>query len=386
MVNLILDTGNHMVGYAVRAARVQVIAAYPITPQTSIVEQLATMVETAKLKARYICVESEHSALAACVGASYVGARTFTATSSQGLAYMHEMLHWTSGSRLPIVMAVVNRALGPPWNIWVDHTDSLSQRDTGWIQIYCSSNQEIFDTVIQCYKACESPEVSLPAMVCLEGVTLSHTLMPAIIPEQFEVDEYLPPYRPAATLNPERPKTFSNIFKPEDYMSLRHGLDGAMVRAMKILEDVALEYSTHFGLPYHGGLVERYRLEESEAAIVALGGLASEAKDAVDKLRLRGLKVGLLRVRVFRPFPKEEMRRLAENLKFMIVLDRDISFGMEGILYTEVKASLYDLQDRPSLTGFIVGLGGVDVKSSQIADMVIKCLEGKFKGTVWMGG
>ncbi|MEM3382355.1 MAG: pyruvate ferredoxin oxidoreductase, partial [Candidatus Bathyarchaeia archaeon] len=296
------------------------------------------------------------------------------------------MLHWTSGSRLPIVMAVVNRALGPPWNIWVDHTDSLSQRDTGWIQIYCSSNQEIFDTVIQCYKACESPEVSLPAMVCLEGVTLSHTLMPAIIPEQFEVDEYLPPYRPAATLNPERPKTFSNIFKPEDYMSLRDGLDGAMVRAMKILEDVALEYSTHFGLPYHGGLVERYRLEESEAAIVALGGLASEAKDAVDKLRLRGLKVGLLRVRVFRPFPKEEMRRLAENLKFMIVLDRDISFGMEGILYTEVKASLYDLQDRPSLTGFIVGLGGVDVKSSQIADMVIKCLEGKFKGTVWMGG
>lgn len=386
MVNLILDTGNHMVGYAVRAARVQVIAAYPITPQTSIVEQLATMVETAKLKARYICVESEHSALAACVGASYVGARTFTATSSQGLAYMHEMLHWTSGSRLPIVMAVVNRALGPPWNIWVDHADSLSQRDTGWIQIYCSSNQEIFDTVIQCYKACEYPEVSLPAMVCLEGVTLSHTLMPAIIPEQFEVDEYLPPYNPAVTLNPERPKTFSNIFKPEDYMSLRHGLDGAMVRAMKILEDVALEYSTHFGLPYHGGLVEKYKLEDAEAAIVALGGLASEAKDAVDKLRLRGLKVGLLRVRVFRPFPKEEMRRLAENLKFMIVLDRDISFGMEGILYTELKASLYDLQDRPSLTGFIVGLGGVDVKSSQIADMVIKCLEGKFKGTVWMEG
>ncbi|MBS7651415.1 MAG: pyruvate ferredoxin oxidoreductase [Candidatus Bathyarchaeia archaeon] len=386
MVNLILDTGNHMVGYAVRAARVQVIAAYPITPQTSIVEQLATMVETAKLKARYICVESEHSALAACVGASYVGARTFTATSSQGLAYMHEMLHWTSGSRLPIVMAVVNRALGPPWNIWVDHADSLSQRDTGWIQIYCSSNQEIFDTVIQCYKACESPEVSLPAMVCLEGVTLSHTSMPAIIPEQFEVDEYLPPYNPAVTLNPERPKTFSNIFKPEDYMSLRHGLDGAMVRAMKILEDVALEYSTHFGLPYHGGLVEKYKLEDAEAAIVALGGLASEAKDAVDKLRLRGLKVGLLRVRVFRPFPKEEMRRLAEDLKFMIVLDRDISFGMEGILYTELKASLYDLQDRPSLTGFIVGLGGVDVKSSQIADMVIKCLEGKFKGTVWMEG
>ncbi|MEM2106347.1 MAG: pyruvate ferredoxin oxidoreductase [Candidatus Bathyarchaeia archaeon] len=386
MVNLILDTGNHMVGYAVRAARVQVIAAYPITPQTSIVEQLATMVETAKLKARYICVESEHSALAACVGASYVGARTFTATSSQGLAYMHEMLHWTSGSRLPIVMAVVNRALGPPWNIWVDHADSLSQRDTGWIQIYCSSNQEIFDTVIQCYKACEYPEVSLPAMVCLEGVTLSHTLMPAIIPEQFEVDEYLPPYNPAVTLNPERPKTFSNIFKPEDYMSLRHGLDDAMVRAMKILEDVALEYSTHFGLPYHGGLVEKYKLEDAEAAIVALGGLASEAKDAVDKLRLRGLKVGLLRVRVFRPFPKEEMRRLAENLKFMIVLDRDISFGMEGILYTELKASLYDLQDRPSLTGFIVGLGGVDVKSSQIADMVIKCLEGKFKGAVWVEG
>jgi len=384
MVNLILDTGNHMVGHAVRAARVQVIAAYPITPQTSIVEHLATMVETAKLKARYICVESEHSALAACVGASYVGARTFTATSSQGLAYMHEMLHWTSGSRLPIVMAVVNRALGPPWNIWVDHTDSLSQRDTGWIQIYCSSNQEIFDTIIQCYKACESPEVSLPAMVCLEGVTLSHTLMPAIIPEQFEIDEYLPPYRPAATLNPERPKTFSNIFMPEDYMRLRHEMDRAMVRATKILEEAADEYSTHFGLRHHGGLVERYRLEGAEAAIVALGGLASEAKVAVDQLRMRGLKVGLLRVRVFRPFPKEDVRRLAENLRFIIVLDRDISFGMEGILYTEVKASLYDLSERPSLAGFIVGLGGVDVKSSEIADLVTKSMEGKFKGTVWV--
>jgi len=171
MSTYVLDTGNHMVGYAVRAARVQVIAAYPITPQTPIVEQLATMTETAKLKAKYIRVESEHSALAACVGAASVGARTFTATSSQGLAYMHEMLHWTSGSRLPVVMAVVNRALGPPWNIWVDHTDSLSQRDTGWIQLYCASNQEIFDSIVQCYRVCESQDISLQRWCALRALT-----------------------------------------------------------------------------------------------------------------------------------------------------------------------------------------------------------------------
>ncbi len=387
MSTYILDTGNHMVGYAVRATRVQVIAAYPITPQTPIVEQLATMTETAKLKAKYICVESEHSALAACVGAAYVGARTFTATSSHGLAYMHEMLHWTSGSRLPVVMAVVNRALGPPWNIWVDHTDSLSQRDTGWIQIYCASNQEIFDSIIQCYRACESQDLSLPAMVCLEGVNLSHTLMPAVLPEQHEVDAFLPPYKPLWKLDPEDPGSAANIFAPEKYMKLRENLQQAMDTAKRGLSNVAREYSHHFGLPHLGGMVERYRCEDAEVVVLALGALASEVKVAVDQLRMQGHKVGLMRVRVFRPFPTDEVRELAKTARSIVVFDRDISAGMEGILFTEVKAALFSSPEKPQVAGFIVGLGGVDVPGFQIAGLVEKCLEEKVQGNViWVTG
>lgn len=387
MSTYVLDAGNHMVGYAVRAARVQVIAAYPITPQTPIVEQLATLTETAKLKAKYIRVESEHSALAACVGAAYAGARTFTATSSHGLAYMHEMLHWTSGSRLPVVMAVVNRALGPPWNIWVDHTDSLSQRDTGWIQIYCASNQEIYDSVIQCYRACESQDISLPAMVCLEGVNLSHTLMPAVLPEQQEVDVFLPSFKPIWTLDPDQPASASNIFMPTEYMKLRENLQQAMDRAREVLPKVAKEYSHHFGLPYRGGMVETYRCEDAEIAILALGGLASEAKDAVDSLRMEGEKVGLVRVRIFRPFPSDEIRKISKNFRTMVVFDRDISAGMEGVLFTEVKSALYSAHSKPDMAGFVVGLGGVDVTSVQMVNLVKKCVKENIQSSsVWFLG
>jgi pyruvate/2-oxoacid:ferredoxin oxidoreductase alpha subunit len=345
------------------------------------------MTETGKLKAKYIRVESEHSALAACVGAAFVGARTFTATSSQGLAYMHEMLHWTSGSRLPVVMAVVNRALGPPWNIWVDHTDSLSQRDTGWIQVYCASNQEIFDTVIQCYHVCESHEVSLPAMVCLEGVTLSHTLMPAVIPDQHEVDAFLSPYKPLWFLNTEDPRSVANVFSPSEYMKLRENMQQAMNHARAKLSSTAKEYSLHFGLPFHGGMIEYYRCEDAESAIFALGALASEAKIAVDQLREQGRKIGLARIRVFRPFPIQEVRKLAETMRSMIVLDRDLSMGMEGILSTELKAALFGMPEKPVVTGFIVGLGGVDVTSHQIAKLVERVLEGKAHGdSIWIGG
>ncbi len=385
MSTYVLDTGNHMVGYAVRAARVQVIAAYPITPQTPIVEQLATMTETAKLKAKYIRVESEHSALAACVGAASVGARTFTATSSQGLAYMHEMLHWTSGSRLPVVMAVVNRALGPPWNIWVDHTDSLSQRDTGWIQLYCASNQEIFDSIVQCYRVCESQDISLPAMVCFEGVNLSHTLMPAVLPEQQEVDAFLQPYRPVWTLDPDEPGSAGNIFSPREYMRLRKDLQYAMDKARETLPKVAKEYSHHFGLPHHGGMVERYRCEDAEIVVLALGALASEAMVAVDTLRVQGHKVGLVRVRVFRPFPTHEIREVANTVRTLVVLDRDLSAGMEGILFTEVKAALFETPEKPRVTGFIVGLGGVDVTNTEIAGVVQKCVKEKIEGgSIWI--
>lgn len=364
-----------MVGYAVGASRVQVIAAYPITPQTTIVEQLASMVETGKLKAKYICVESEHSAIAACTAAAFVGARTFTATSSQGLAYMHEMLHFASSGRVPVVMAVVNRTLGPPWNIWADDTDSLSQRDTGWIQLYCGSNQEIIDAIIQCYKVCESQEISLPAMVCLEGVNLSHSLMPAVLPGQEEVDAFLPSYEPVWTLNPDEPGTMGNMFGPLETLKVKEDVQLAMERVKERLSKTAIEYSHHFGLPYRGGLVEEYRCDDAEIMIVALGALASEAKVAVDLLRKRDQKIGLMRIRVFRPFPTESIRKLAVTARLLIVLDRDISFGMEGIVLSEVKAALFDAPSPPKVIGFVIGLAGVDVTAGKIVDLVEKSLE-----------
>ena len=375
MSEFVLDTGNHMVAYAVERARAQVIASYPITPQTTIVESLATMVDTGKLKAKYICVESEHSALSVCAGAAFVGARTFTATSSQGLAYMHEMLHYTSSCRLPVVMAVANRTLGPPWNIWADDTDSLSQRDTGWIQLYCASNQEIIDSIIQCYKVCESFDVSLPAMVCLEGVNLSHNLMPAVLPGQEEVDSFLPQYEPVWTLNPDEPATMGNMAGPSETLETKQDLRIAMDGVREKLSDVAKEYSNHFGIPYAGGLVERYRCDDAEVMVVAIGALASEAKIAVDQLRTRGRRIGLVRIRVFRPFPIEEIQELAKNVKAFVVFDRDISFGMEGIILSEVKAALFDTPSPPHVGGFVVGLAGVDVTSKDMADLVEKSLE-----------
>ena len=364
-----------MVAYAVERARAQVIASYPITPQTTIVESLATMVDTGKLKAKYVCVESEHSALSVCAGAAFVGARTFTATSSQGLAYMHEMLHYTSSCRLPVVMAVANRTLGPPWNIWADDTDSLSQRDTGWIQLYCASNQEIIDSIIQCYKVCESFDVSLPAMVCLEGVNLSHSLMPAVLPGQEEVDSFLPQYEPVWTLNPDEPATMGNMAGPSETLETKQDLRMAMDGVREKLSNVAKEYSNHFGIPYAGGLVERYRCDDAEVIVVAIGALASEAKIAVDQLRTRGTRIGLVRIRVFRPFPIEEIQELAKNAKAFVVFDRDISFGMEGIILSEVKAALFDTPSPPHVSGFVVGLAGVDVTGNDIADLVEKSLE-----------
>ena len=375
MSHFILDTGNHMVAHAVERARVQVISAYPITPQTTIVEALATMVETGKLKARYTCVESEHSALSVCVGAAFVGARTFTATSSQGIAYMHEMLHYTSSCRVPVIMAVANRTLGPPWNIWADDTDSLSQRDTGWIQLYCASNQEIIDSIIQCYKVCESDDVSLPAMVCIEGVNLSHSVMPAVLPGQEEVDSFLPHYEPVWTLDPDKPATMGNMAGPSETLETKEDLRIAMDKVRKRLSDVAYEYSNHFGIAYAGGLVETYRCEDAEVMVIAIGALASEAKVAVDQLRIHGKRIGLVRIRVFRPFPIEEIRELAKDTRSFVVFDRDVSFGMEGIVLSEVKAALFDMSPSPRVTGYVVGLAGVDVTNKQLADLVEKSLE-----------
>lgn len=388
MMEMMIDTANHIAAYAAKAARVEVIAAYPITPQTSIVEKIAELVENGELDAEYIRVESEHSAMAACIGAAAAGVRTFTATAAHGLVLMHEPLHWASGSRLPIVMPVVNRALGPGWNIWSDLTDSLSQRDTGWIQFYCADNQEVFDTIIQAYKLCEDESVLLPAMICLEAFILSHTYMPMRIPDQDRIDAFLPSFKPKWSLDVEHPLSHGNIVSPDWYMEFRHMIQEAMENAKRLIPEIDKEYGRHFGSE-HGGLIETYKCEDSDLILLAMGTIGSEAKVAVDNLRNEGFKVGTARIRVFRPFPKEEIRELARGTQMFATIDRGISFGMGGFIAEEVKASICNQEDAPLIAGFIAGLGGRDVTFKTIEQIAEKSIGWLRKGrvekeTVWV--
>lgn len=373
MVQKIVDTANHLAGYAAKAAGVKVVAAYPITPQTSVVEKIADLVESGEMDAEFIRVESEHSAMVACIGAAATGVRTFTATSAHGLALMHEALHWASGSRLPIVMAVVNRAMGAPWSIWPDLSDSLSQRDTGWIQFYCADNQEVFDTILQAYKLCEDERVFLPAMVCLEGFILSHTYAPAEIPDQAKIDDFLPEYKSGWVLDVNKPCSHANLVSPEWYMEFRYMIQEAMENAKRLIPQIDKEYGKRFGHEY-GGLVEKYRCDGADLVLLTMGTMGSDAKLAVDKLRKEGLKVGSARVRVFRPFPVEEIVKLAASSRMLVTMDRHISFGMEGFLGSEVKASVYGQENRPLFAGFIAGLGGRDVTAETIEKVAKKSL------------
>jgi 2-oxoisovalerate ferredoxin oxidoreductase alpha subunit len=381
MEQMIIDTANHIAGYAAKAARVRVIAAYPITPQTTVVEKIADFVESGEMNAEYIRVESEHSAMVALIGAAAAGVRTFTATSAHGLALMHEALHWASGSRLPIVMTVSNRAMGAPWSIWPDLSDSLSQRDTGWIQFYCADNQEVFDTIIQAYRLCEDEQVFLPAMVCLEGFILSHTYMPVKIPEQEKIDDFLPPYKSGWLLDTNHPLSHSNLVSPEWYMEFRYMIQEAMENAKRLIPQVDEEYGEAFGFK-HGGLVEKYQCEDADVIILTMGTMGGEARIAVNNLRKEGLKVGSARVRVFRPFPTEEIVKLAEQARMLTAIDRHISFGMEGFLATEIKASLFNQEDRPPVAGFIAGLGGRDVTFETIEKIARKSLKAICNGKV----
>lgn len=389
MPQTIMDTGNHIAGYACRAARAEVIAAYPITPQSPVVEQIAEFVEKGEMNAKYIRVESEHSAMSACIGAAAAGARTFTATSAHGLALMHEMLQWAAAARLPIIMSVVNRAMGPGWNIWADFSDSLSQRDTGWLQFYCADNQEIFDTIIQAYKLCEDKRVAMPAMICHEGFILSHTSMPVEIPDQSEIDEFLPSYNPSWTLDVSNPVTHGSLIYPEWYMEFRYFMHEALENAVKLIPEIDRDYGKRFGREY-GGHLECYRCEDADLLLLSMGTIGSEAKTAVDRLRNRGRKVGVVRVRVFRPFPKEQIRNLAEKPRMLTVIDRHISYGMEGPLFTETKASLYEKKEAPLMAGYIAGLGGRDVTYPVIEEIARKSLKDLKLGRVekevrWVG-
>ena len=371
--------GNHAVAYGSKLARAEVVAAYPITPQTQTVEKLSEMVASGEMEAEFIKVESEHSAMAACIGASVTGARAFTATSSQGLALMHEMLHWAAGARLPIVITNVNRAMAPGWNIWTEQTDSLAQRDTGWMQFYCESNQEVLDTVIQAFKIAE--RISLPAMVCLDGFALSHTYEIVDIPDQDKVDAFLPKYDPEYKLDVDDPKTFGALNSPEWYYEMRYKMHAAMVEAKSVIAEVDEEFGRQFGRKY--GLVDKYRCDGAETVIIAVSSIASTAKDVIDSLREDGESVGLARVRTFRPFPVAEIRSIAENARQIGVIDRNISFGHEGVFFTESKAAIYSMADPPKVYGFIAGLGGRDVTPSDIEEMIHLTASGQADEVTW---
>ena len=358
--------GNHAVSYGVKLARAQVIPAYPITPQTQIVEMLSEMCANGELDARFIKVESEHSAMAASIGASSTGARAFTATSSQGLALMHEVLHWASGARLPIVLANVNRAMGPGWSVWTEQTDSLAQRDTGWLQIYCESNQEVLDTVIQAFKIAE--QVLLPTMLVLDAFVLSHTSEAVDIPEQADVDAFLPPRQAEYKLDVEDPHSFSGLVAPEHYMELRYKIQRAMEDAIEVARRVDEEFGQAFGRSY--GLVEKYRMDDAELVLVTSSTITSTSRTVIDELREQGRRVGLLKVRLFRPFPAEDIREALCNARKVAVIDRNISFGHGGIFAAEIKSALYNDSIHPPVFGFIIGLGGRDVTPASIHKIV----------------
>jgi 2-oxoisovalerate ferredoxin oxidoreductase alpha subunit len=375
-------TGNHAASFGAKLARAEVIAAYPITPQTEIVEKLSEMVADGELKARFIKVESEHSAMAACIGASATGARAFTATSSQGLALMHEMLHWATGARTPVVMANINRTLGPPWNIWSEQTDSLSQRDTGWLQFYCQNNQEILDTIVQAFKICE--KVSLPGMVIFDAFYHSHTSEPVDMPDQNLIDRFLPLYNPKYKLDVKNPHTFGGLTGPEWYYELRYKIHKSMIEALKIIKEVGKEYGNITGRKYD--LIEEYRINGAEELLIASGAIAQTVKDAVDALRKKNRRIGLIRIRTFRPFPKEELKKIINKAKVVGVIDRNISFGNEGIFFQEIKSAMYNEKRCPTIYGFIAGLGGRDVLVDDIIDIADNMSKRNYrKEMVWVG-
>lgn len=357
-----------------RLSRINVVAAYPITPQTSIVESLAESIADGKLDAEMVHVEGEHSAMSVCVGAACVGARTFTATCGQGLAYMQEPLFWAAGMRLPIVMAVTNRSLLAPNTIFCDHQDSLVQRDSGWIQLYAENCQEVLDSIIIAYKVAEAQEVQLPAMVCLDGFFLSHLYEPVEMPQADEVDAYLS--RNGAnipTLDPSEPRLLNVLVPPEYYTEFEFDKHHSLLRAADMLERAFREFEARFGRAY--GSLEPFETEDAEIILVSMGTMAGTVRSVVRAERSKGHRVGMVKVRTFRPFLSGELATYLRGAKAVGVLDRNISFGSSGILYQEVLRALYRQEARPHVLDFIAGLGGRDVGPTTI-EAAIAALEG----------
>jgi pyruvate/2-oxoacid:ferredoxin oxidoreductase alpha subunit len=364
--------GNHAVALGVKLSRVQVISAYPITPQTTIVEELSEMCAHGELDSKFIKVESEHSALAALMGAASAGVRTFTATSSHGLLLMHEVLHWVAGARLPIVLANVNRAVGPGWNIWADQSDSLSQRDTGWIQFYCESNQEVLDCVIMAFRLAE--KALLPVMLCFDGFFLSHTSEIVDVPKRTQVDKFLPPYQPEFKLDLNDPRMFGGIIGPEYYYEERFVMHQDSLNTLDEYLKVCKDFSETFGRKYD--LIETYRSNDAELIVVTAGTITSVARIAVDRLREAGKKVGLMKVCMFRPVPVEPWQNTLGKASKVVVIDRNLTAGLGGVFASEIQAALYSMENRPTIFPVVAGLGGRDVTPEDVEAVVKSALVG----------
>jgi pyruvate/2-oxoacid:ferredoxin oxidoreductase alpha subunit len=351
-------TGNYAAAHGARLARVDAVPVYPITPQTTVMEKIIELITQGELDAEYLPMESEHSVMAAAIAAEATGARVFTASSSQGIAYMHENLFVASGLRLPIVMALANRCIGPPISIYPDHSDSLDQRDTGWIQYYVEDAQEVLDTIIQGYKVVEDKRVLLPVAVCYEGLVISHFLEPVELPDQRLVDDFLPPYHPEhVLLTPEKVMHLSVMVNDKYFMEYKYQQQEAMENAKGVIKAADKEFGKRFGRAY-GGLLQPYRTEDAEIGILSMGSLSGLGRMAVDELRREGVAAGSIKMRVFRPFPRQELQAETRHLKLLIVVDRDASIGMGGILHAEIAGCLYNLPSRPAMVNYVVGLGG----------------------------
>lgn len=371
-------SGNDAVALAVKLSRVKVTGIYPITPQTYIIESLSEMKDRGELETEIIRVESEHSAMAATFGAAAAGVRAYTATASQGLLYMHEMVWWVAGSRIPVVMTVGTRAVGPPWNIWNEHTDFMSERDSGWIMAFASTPQEAMDLTIMAFRITEDERVFLPMMIGMDGFILSHTKTRVYVPSQEEVDSYLPPRRQPYVLDPEDPIAMGNMFSPEDYMKLRESIHRAQIASKEVIVEAGKEYMKRVvPIGSYSTLNESYKLEDADYAVVIMGAWSLDAMQAVDELRKEGLKVGVYRIRFVRPWAEEEVVKALSD-KSVLVLDRSVSFGRGGQLYTEVKASLPDTDIKSVITG----LGGVSIGKNEMKVIIRKFVE-RPQGIEW---
>lgn len=362
----VLLSGNHAVAWGARLARPKVAPVYPITPQTPVLELLTEFQAAGEFDAEIITVESEHSVMSACIPASLTGVRVFTATASQGLLLMHELLHYAAGARAPIVMANVNRTVASPWAFWPDQTDSLSQRDTGWIQYYVESAQEALDTVLQAYRVAE--QLLLPVMVNLDAFYVSHALEPVAVPAQAVVDDYLPPYDPPHRLDPARPESWGNVVDQDMWYRHRQALEEAMARVPSAAAEADLDWARHTGRSW--GVVERYRCDGAASVLVTLGSMSGTAREAVDRLRASGLAVGLVKLRLFRPLPVAALRAALAGVRDAIVLDRNHSPGTGGVLGQELRAALYGMPGAPRVHGLLAGVGGVNVAPERIEAFV----------------